>query len=264
MQYRTTLTLVFHNEIYSLLMNIPSNKHGFQLGQELTQLREFTSDFPPEMKGLAIGNSDVIRNMHNSFRAPQPLLPDEDKDDSTGEAFHFVTYVPAAGGLYELDGLKPGPIRHCDCTTEEDWLYRAAEAVNQRIAKYAASEVRFNLMALVRARPDVYEEQLKEARKVVENLQQAPKGKEGGDVSQSSGGGDINAAQARLSELEEMLVIEKEKRRRWSEENVRRRTDFTPLIFNLLKSLAAAGQLEGLVKKAEEETARKKAAQQQR
>jgi hypothetical protein len=32
----------------------------------------------------------------------------------TGEAFHFVSYVPIDGKLFELDGLKPYPIDHGD------------------------------------------------------------------------------------------------------------------------------------------------------
>lgn len=30
----------------------------------------------------------------------------------TGEAFHFVSYVPINGQLFELDGLKPFPMDH--------------------------------------------------------------------------------------------------------------------------------------------------------
>ena len=47
---------------------------------------------------------------------PEPkLLPEKTNAVSTGramEAFHFVSYVPIKGRLFELDGLKPYPIDH--------------------------------------------------------------------------------------------------------------------------------------------------------
>lgn len=63
------------------------------------------------MAGEAIGNSDRIRSVHNSFTAPHAILPDKHDDDGSGEAFHFVAYVHRNGGVWELDGLQPGPIR---------------------------------------------------------------------------------------------------------------------------------------------------------
>ena len=98
--------------IVSVLMNRPE----LELGPELSQLREFTAGMDADMKGLAIGNSDTIRAVHNSFHPPQPLIPEDERPDKDDEAFHFIAYVPVSGALYELDGLKAGPIRLADCS----------------------------------------------------------------------------------------------------------------------------------------------------
>lgn len=33
----------------------------------------------------------------------------------TGEAYHYVSYLPMNGRLYEMDGLKPWPLDHGEC-----------------------------------------------------------------------------------------------------------------------------------------------------
>jgi len=39
----------------------------------------------------------------------------------TGEAFHFVSFVPINGRLFELDGLKPYPMDHGPWDEKKDW-----------------------------------------------------------------------------------------------------------------------------------------------
>ena len=57
--------------------------------------------------------------------------------------------------------------------------------------------------------------------------------------------------------------MEGERRRQWEEENVRRRTDYLPAIFQILSGLAAKGQLQPLVDQAVEAHRVKREQQQQ-
>jgi ubiquitin carboxyl-terminal hydrolase L5 len=88
----------------------------------LKNIKSFSTGMGSEDKGWAIGNSDVIREVHNSFARQDPFTIEEDdkpaKEDD--DVFHFIGYVPYDGQLYELDGLQKGPISFGACL-EENW-----------------------------------------------------------------------------------------------------------------------------------------------
>lgn len=116
--------------------------------------------------------------MHIANPSPHTLYALHCRDKGgkgSDEVYHFIAYVRAPDAcLYELDGLKRGPIRLAELGPGEDWLDRVSRGslrvfsedgraptacfciplqvvpfIEERIARYSASEIRFNLMALV-------------------------------------------------------------------------------------------------------------------
>ncbi|KAJ0176611.1 hypothetical protein K1T71_007790 [Dendrolimus kikuchii] len=139
--------------LLSILLNCP-NLH---LGETLSRLKHHTLGMNPENKGWAIGNTPELACAHNSHAIPQARKK-TDKNAGvstgrfTGEAYHFVSFVPINGHLFELDGLKPYPTDHGPWAANEDWTEKFRCVMAERLGRDAGEQVhdiRFNLMAVV-------------------------------------------------------------------------------------------------------------------
>lgn len=119
--------------ILSILLNC---RHSdISLGSTLSEFKEFSQSFDANMKGLALSNCQQIRAVHNSF-ARQTLFEFDSKLASKDdEVYHFIGYMPIDGRLYELDGLKPGPIDLGAIPQESDWLDIVRPIIEKRIKK---------------------------------------------------------------------------------------------------------------------------------
>jgi ubiquitin carboxyl-terminal hydrolase L5 len=83
-----------------------NRQKDIEIGDELKNLKEFSMSMTNKDRGWAIGNSELIRTTHNSFTRQDPFEIEHDKSSGKDEdAFHFISYVPFNGQLYELDGL---------------------------------------------------------------------------------------------------------------------------------------------------------------
>ncbi|KAI1423755.1 ubiquitin carboxyl-terminal hydrolase [Xylaria sp. FL1777] len=123
---------------------------GIDIGTPLREFRDFTMVLPPEFRGEALSNSELIRDVHNSFAKSSPFVDETQRTSGEPEdAFHFIAYTPVHGTLYELDGLQPAPISHGPCAADE-FPTKVMDVLRRRIARYDLSEIRFNLMAMVR------------------------------------------------------------------------------------------------------------------
>ncbi|KAJ4311639.1 hypothetical protein N0V94_007838 [Neodidymelliopsis sp. IMI 364377] len=133
------------------LISVLLNKEGeVDIGKELQEFKAFAGEFPPELRGETLSNSDLIRETHNSFARSSPFV-DETQRTATedDDVYHFIAYTSVNGKLYELDGLQPAPISHGACTPQE-FPSKIIPVLQRRIGRYPATEIRFNLMACVR------------------------------------------------------------------------------------------------------------------
>ncbi|KAG8213553.1 hypothetical protein J3R82DRAFT_10206 [Butyriboletus roseoflavus] len=208
--------------VINALGNIPS----LPSGPQLANLLSFTTGMDPQTCGMAVTSADWLREAHNALSPPSSISLDGlGLPKKTEDAYHFVVYIPVMGSVYELDGLKPYPVRHGEYDgSMEGWLIRAREVIEHRIGTYPAGALEFSLLAL-------RDDPLPALKTQLEHLQQT-------------------ASRSEASQVVVKINNENSKRERWAFENSLRRHNHIGLVHALLITLANAGQLSSATENA--------------
>ncbi|XP_017842235.2 ubiquitin carboxyl-terminal hydrolase isozyme L5 [Drosophila busckii] len=219
--------------ILSLLLNL--NHEDIKLGETLVNFKEFCQGFDPYNKGLTLSNASQIRTVHNSFARQTFFELDMKNQPKDEDVYHFVGYMPIAGRLYELDGLREGPIDLGEIKTQQNWIDVVRPIIEKRMQRYSDGEIHFNLMALISDRQRIYEQQIEKLLNPAANAMDT-----------------ADDRQAEINSLRTYIQYEIEKKKRYKIENIRRKHNYLPFIVELLKMLGETGQLMPIYEKAKQ------------
>eukprot|EP01147_Barroeca_monosierra_P005935 gene5935-7314_t len=238
--------------ILNILLNAPEE---VELGPMLQNFKSFAMMLDPESRGIAMTNSDELRIAHNSFSRQETFSMDPIRSRKDDELYHFVAYIPFNGHVYELDGIQTAPIDHGPIESTS-WTDKALKVLQSRISLYSSSEIRFNLLAMVKDRRIGIQESLDEAVSllmsfgVIDNTYSSLD-----DINVSTLEKEARKVFYSARDLTAELEREEEKRLSWKKENERRKHNYIPFFMQLLRELERAGKLQQLLAQASEKYA---------
>lgn len=156
--------------ILAILLN---NEDKLELGNELQEFKNFTRLMDPYMKGLSISNSEKIRLEHNKFGKPEPFIFSGKRKATDDDVFHYVSYIYFKNNIYEIDGMREGPILIAENVNVNEWVDVLKPSIMKRISLYENNEIKFNLLAMVpdkRLKAKEIENELTYRRNFISNL----------------------------------------------------------------------------------------------
>ncbi|KAF2278334.1 cysteine proteinase [Westerdykella ornata] len=158
------------------IMNILMNAHGVELGENLQQFKEFSSELSPYLRGEAFASFRFVKRIHNSFAKKMDMLEDDknlahkvEKNKSSGRrkshdsnasegsgfseenAHHFIAFLPIDGQVWKLDGMdyQPTNLGPYDITNPDSWLEIASTRMMALMA--AAGDQDYSVLSVVQS-----------------------------------------------------------------------------------------------------------------
>ncbi|KAG0086559.1 Ubiquitin carboxyl-terminal hydrolase bap1 [Podila epicladia] len=264
--------------VLSVIMNAPSS---LDIGPVLANFKDFTKDFNPIDKGLAMTNCKDLRDNHNSLAerleqepsSLQKCLHNAVVHEANEDSLHYIAYVPVNGYIWELDGLEPQPIRRrpfgvLDKKEEvgqqeqpqdeeehspKSWLTVTGEVMGERIRLYPAGEERFVLFAIVKDPLLVLEEKLATEKQRAQGTKMEgildqgagppPSASNESMLETSSPSSREQASSDTVVELERMVESLKRERKQEKLDIALKTADYWPAINMFLRHLVDEGKV---------------------
>lgn len=211
-------------------------------------------------------------------------MSEKRKATDDDDVFHYVSYIHFKNNIYEIDGMREGPILLAENVDNNDWVEKVKPLILNRISLYASNEIKFNLLAMVPNRMNRLAEQEKDLQKRYDYVLKLLENKASKSQDQDSEDVTVNFILFQMNEVygdydvlnrEELerakeeieltldntrnqMMEENFKFERYKLENQRRQHNYIPLIFELLKIMGEKNVLEEMYSTAKTEMENKK------
>ena len=243
------------NATQALLSIILNNEDKIEIGQNLKEIKLNMNGMDYIKKGIFLSNCEILKKEHNKFKILESNLNDEDAD-----IYHFVTFIHFKNSIYEIDGLREGPILIEENIEFKNWISKVIPYLKEKINLFSNNEIKFNLMALTLDKLELLKTNKEKLLKQKNFIEEKIKGNN--EISKEKIFEELNAMnkeqlEKRLEKIETEINdcnnginIEKMKINKYKEEKERRQFNYNPLIFELLKIMGE----NGIIKEAYNQT----------
>ena len=243
------------NATQALLSIILNNEDKIEIGQNLKEIKLSMNEMDYIKKGIFLSNCEILKKEHNKFKILESNLNDEDAD-----IYHFVTFIHFKNSIYEIDGLREGPILIEENIEFKDWISKVIPYLKEKINLFSNNEIKFNLMALTLDKLELLKTNKEKLLKQKNFIEEKIKGNN--EISKEKIFEELNGMnkeqlekklekiETEINDCNNGINIEKMKINKYKEEKERRQFNYNPLIFELLKIMGE----NGIIKEAYNQT----------
>ena len=243
------------NATQALLSIILNNEDKIEIGQNLKEIKLNMNGMDYIKKSIFLSNCEILKKEHNKFKILESNLNDEDSD-----IYHFVTFIHFKNSIYEIDGLREGPILIEENIDFKDWISKVIPYLKEKINLFSNNEIKFNLMALIPDKLEILKGNKEKLLKQKNFIEEKLKGNE--EISKEKIFEELNGMnkeqlekklekiETEINDCNNGINIEKMKINKYKEEKERRQFNYNPLIFELLKIMGE----NGIIKEAYNQT----------
>ena len=237
------------NATQALLSIILNNEDKIDIGQNLKEIKSNMNEMDQITKGIFLSNCEILKKEHNKFKILDSNLNDEESD-----IYHFITLIHFKNSIYEIDGLREGPILIAENIEFKNWIQKVIPYLKEKIYLFSNNDIKFNLMALL---PDKLEqlnankEFLLEQKNYIEEklkgnneILKEKKFEELNEMNKEQLEEKLEKIEKEINDCNNGINIEKMKNNKYKEEKERREHNYNPLIFELLKIMSENGIIE--------------------